>query len=111
VVDGGGLLAGITAWHIRRLCDNPWDGGGGYAAEQVGRMTLDQIWARLCDADLLKREVGSRTEKREVVQVRAAAKDGKIAGRDRDGNPIRGIVRGKSVARQLMEEQEKRRGT
>ncbi len=34
--------------------------------------------------------------------------DGRMAGRDGDGNPIRGVFRGKSVARRLMEEQAKK---
>ena len=110
MLDGGGLLGGVTANHLRMLCESGWEGGGGYTPEQVGRMTLDQIWFRLCDRELLKREVGGRTEKMETLQALGSIKseDGKVAGRDREGNPIRGVIRGRSVARQLMEEAAKR---
>lgn len=61
-VECGGLLGGINAYHLRRLCESPWEGGGGYTPEQVGRMTPDQVWFRLCNLDILKR-AGERTKK------------------------------------------------
>ena len=35
--------------------------------------------------------------------------DGKIRGLAADGTPIKGVIRGKSVARQLMEEEAERK--
>jgi hypothetical protein len=63
----GGLLGGITAYHLRLLCESPWEGGGGYMPEQVARMTPDQVWFRLCKLDVLK-NAPSRTEKRELPE-------------------------------------------
>ena len=111
VVDGGGLLGGLTAWHIRMLCESEWNGGAGCTPAEVGRMSLDQIWFRLCDAEVLKRGTGgAATEKiRPLEATGRAAGDGLIRGRAADGTPIRGRVRGKSVARELMERQEAER--
>jgi len=111
-VDCGGLLGGLTAYHIRLLTENPWNGGAGYTYEQVGQMTLDQIWHRLCDLDFLKGKVGKRVQKintRVATGMIGSSDDGVIRGRSKDGSEIRGRVRGKSVARQLMEEAEKER--
>ncbi len=93
------------------LCENPWEGGAGYTPEEVGRMTLDQIWFRLCDKKILKREPGGRVEKMETLMAAGTlkpGKDGKVKGRAADGTEIRGRIGGKSKARQLMEEEEKK---
>lgn len=111
-IDVGGLLGGLTAYHIRILCDNPWDGGAGYTIEQVGQMTLDQIWARLCDRDVLKRAVGQRhslVTSLEALTVVKPDNSGLIKGVSRDGKPMKARIAGKSKARQLMEEREKRK--
>jgi len=111
VVDGGGLLGGVTAYHLRMLCESEWNGGAGYAPEQVGRMTLDQICFRLCEASLLKRDLGERTDKMEPLAAAGMIKpdeDGMVKGRAADGTPIRGRIRGKSKARELMELEERK---
>lgn len=105
-MEGSGLLGGITAWHLRMLCENPWNGGAGYTPEQVSRMTLDQIWFRLCDSEVLKREVGVRTKRvsgDDVTAILKPDKDGMLSGIARDGTPIRGKFRGKSKAREAIE--------
>jgi hypothetical protein len=86
------------------LCESPWNGGAGYTPAEVGQMTLDQILFRLCNVEMLKREVGQRTAKVQSLAV-APDKDGVVRGRAADGTPIRGRIAGKSLARQLMEEQ------
>lgn len=71
-------------------------------------MTLDQIWFRLCDKEILKREVGKRQEKMEPLAIAGnlgVDEDGLIKGRAEDGTPIKGRIKGKSVARQLMEKE------
>ena len=111
VVDGGGLLGGLTAYHLRVLCESGWNGGAGYTPEQVGRMTLDQIWFRLCDMNVLKREVGERTDEVSVTAAMGSLKPdrrGRVRGRAADGTPIRRRLGGKSVARQLMEREVRR---
>ena len=108
-IDGSGLLGGITAYHLRILCESGWNGGAGYTPEQVGRMTLDQIWFRLCDADLLKKDSSDRTSKKkplDAVSQLPQSKDGMIKGRAVDGTPIQARIKGKSLARRLMEEAE-----
>ena len=90
--------------------ENPWEGGGGYTLEQVGRMTLDQIWSRLCKMDVLKRDVGGRTEKVSSLEAISSIKPdshGFIRGRTADGTEIRGRIRGKSKARELMDKLKK----
>jgi hypothetical protein len=108
----GGLLGELTAWHLRMLCESPWEGGGGYTPGQVGEMTQDQVWFRLCKLETLKMPVGGRVEKVEAWQATAVLKpdaDGTVAGRDADGNPIRGRIGGESLARRLIREAEERK--
>lgn len=103
---------GVTAYHLRILCENPWNGGGGYTLDQIGQMTLDQIWFRLCEMKLLKNKVGKRSDKMDrttAISTLQPDEDGLIKGRSADGTPIRGRIRGKSLARQLMEEAEERK--
>lgn len=100
-------MGGLTAYHIRVLVESEWNGGGGYTLEDVGNMTLDQIWFRLCDANMLKREIGKRTEKREPMAVSPSGDDGLVAGVV-DGEVRRLPIKGKSLARRLMEEEEAR---
>ena len=112
IVESSGLLGGVTAWQLRVLVENPWEGGGGYTWEQVGRMTLDQIFGRLCDKEFLKRKVGDRTQKIGSVEVPGMLKpnkDGLIKGRAADGTVLWKKVGGKSVARQLMEAEERKK--
>lgn len=88
------------------LCENPWEGGGGHDIRDVARWTLDQCWFRLCNKDLLAADSGRNKEvmPEEIVPQ----EDGSVKGRAKDGTPIKGVVRGKSVARMLMEEEEKK---
>lgn len=90
---------------LRYLTDDPWNGGCGISLEQVGEMTLDQIYFRVCDKKLFGKE-GERSQSVNPHEL-AAESDGTIRGRAADGTPIKGKIRGKSLARQLMEEQQK----
>ena len=75
-------------------------------------MTLDQIWFRLCDIDILKKDVGSRTESVKTLNAIGSIKpdkDGFIKGRAADGTLIKGRIRGKSLAREMMEKAEEER--
>ncbi len=101
----------MNAYHLRILCDNPWEGGGGYTTEQVANMTLDQIWFRLCDKDLLSKPIGSRVESKPTLMAASEVQpdeDGMVKGRAADGTAIKARIGGKSVARQLMEAEAER---
>lgn len=102
-------MAGLAPQHIRILCDNPWDGGGGYTPEQVGNMTLDQIFMRLADRKSLRRDDGGVRTAQTVPgnAVRLADEDGLVRGRAADGTPMRARVGGKSKAQMIREEMEK----
>ena len=89
------------------LTENPWEGGGGHTIEEVGQMTLDQIWFRLCDKKLLEGNPERRVTKTLPMAVEPG-KDGMIKGRDKHGNPILGRITGKSKARRLMEAEAER---
>jgi hypothetical protein len=105
-------MGAVTAYHLRMLCESPWNGGGGYTPEQVGQMTLDQIWFRLCDMEILKRTDGQATKTMHpaaAAGMMTADDDGFIRGRAEDGTPIKGRIGGKSKARMLMEEEERKR--
>lgn len=74
-------------------------------------MTLDQIYARLCEIEMLKTEPGKRTETVDVAAAQGTIKadmDGMVCGRAADGTPIRGRIRGKSLARELMERENRK---
>jgi len=92
------LMCGIGPWHIQSLCVN--DMGMGYTPQQVGEMTLDNIFMLLSDKKVLRKSVKRRSVKGAVPQIE---KDGTVRGRAEDGTEIRGRIAGKSLARQLME--------
>jgi hypothetical protein len=90
------------------------NGGGGYLPSEIGEMSLDQIWFRLCDTEILKRKTGYRTKTMEsafAVGALKPDKDGYIKGRDADGNPIlkKMKVGGMSLNRRLMLEAEEQK--
>jgi len=62
----------------------------------------------LTDRKILKSKQGRRSQTATPLAVIGMAKDGKIKGRAEDGSEIRGRIAGKSVARQLMEEERKK---
>ncbi len=101
-VGGGGLSFGINSWHLRMLTE-----GAGLSYEEIGRMTPDQVYHRLCSEEVLKSKGGCRVATAEPASVRRNA-DGTVNGVDEDGNKIalKIAVGGKSVARRLMEEAE-----
>lgn len=103
------LLCGIGPRHIRILCDNPWDGGRGYRPNDVGDMTLDQVFFLLCDRDNLRGMGKVRSKSAGIGSLPAPGKDGLIAGRDSKGNPIRLPVRGESLAARLTREAQEKR--
>ena len=105
-------MGGLSAFHLRLLCDSWWEGGHGYSLRDVGDMTLDQICTMLCDRKILRAEPGERTTAMPAAQAASAvrpAPDGTIAGRAADGTPLRGRVRGKSKAREAMEAEDAKR--
>jgi len=81
------------------LADNPWDGGKGMSLADIGRLTLDQVFMMLVDRKNMQK--GSK------MTVSAAkglvGKDGFIRGWSADGKPIKGVIAGKSLARQIIE--------
>lgn len=99
-------MCGLGPYHIRILCNNTFDGGMGYTPEQVGDMTLDQVFMLLCDKKILRANTRHRiaTVGSEMVPRR---KDGKIRAVDRNGKPLNGIIAGQSRAQQLWEQQKK----
>ena len=109
-VGGSGLDYGINAWHIRLLCENPWEGGGGYTPQQVADMTPDQIYFRLCKLEMFE---DNRTKKVSVDTGQAATvmdDDGMIKGKLADGTVVKRPMRvdGKSLAQRMAEEAAKK---
>lgn len=101
------LLCGITPWHIRRLCDNAWEGGYNFTPNEVGRMSLDMVVALLIDRDLLRNRQGVRTRTVSAVgNLPEADADGFIRGRDAQGNPIKARIGGESLATQARKAHE-----
>lgn len=113
-MESGGLLGGLNAYHFRILCESSMNGGGGYLPSELGEMSLDQLWFRLCDTEILKRKVGDRMEKvgsKDSLGLLKPDKDGYIRGRDKDGNPIKlkRKIGGMSLNRRLMMEAEEKK--
>lgn len=102
-------MGGIGPWHIRMLCENPFEGGRGYTPSEVGAMTLDQIYMLLCDKKML-RKGAKRLVSMGALEAVSKSKDGTMKGRAADGTVFTAKVGGESVASQLIEaENEKRR--
>jgi hypothetical protein len=101
-------MFGVTTWHLRMLTENPWNEGAGYSYEEVGRMTPDQVYHRLCDANVLRRKGGRRTAKAKAAAL-ATGEGGRIKGRAGDGTPIEGRIGGESLARRLMREEREKK--
>ena len=89
------LLPGVTPKNIRILCDNPYEGGGGYTPREVGDMTLDQFYMRTVEFKLLRSPKATRTL--DAVPL------GEMKGRAADGTPLKAIVRGRSLCSELNE--------
>lgn len=87
-IDVDGLCFGITAWMIRLLVENPFDGGAGFSFADVGSMTPDQIYFRLCSRDFLRNKTQGTKMPAPIVAGLADA-DGLIKGRDLHGNQIK----------------------
>lgn len=89
--------------HVRRLCESTMNGGNGYTPEQVGEMTLDQVFMLLVEKENL------RSGPHAVKQVSGFealdyARDGKMQGRTDTGEVITARVVGKSLCARLNEE-------
>ena len=107
---GGGLLCGLTPWHVRVLTDGEWSGGKGMRLEEVARMTLDQVFMSLVDRKHLQ------SRRREMDSLAAAGSlptesDGTVKGRSADDRVMHARIVGKSRARQLMEAARERERT
>jgi len=108
IVDCSGLLSNVTAYCIRILTDNPWEGGGGYSYEEVGNMTVDQINHRLCKIELLEKPLGKRITKISsdgVLGVIKSDKDGFVKAKASDGTEIKLKTTGKSKVQMIREKQ------
>lgn len=97
-------MCGITVYHLRKLMDNVYAGGCGFAPQVVAQMTLDQICLCLCDINVLKKKIGERTSKMNPLMAATEIKtdkDGMMRGRAYDGSLIKGRVRGVSRAQEI----------
>ncbi len=99
-------MCGIAPWHVYQLCKNPFDGGFGYTPQQVGDLTLDQIYMLFSDqANLRRRDVKIRTME-SLEGISLLQKDGTIHGRSESGELIKGQIKGKSLCSRLREQAE-----
>jgi hypothetical protein len=90
----------LTPWHIRVLCDDPWNGGKGFQLSDVCNMTLDQVAMLLVDRKALQ------DRKRQMMPLAVESlvdKDGNVRGVSEDGKVMHVPIGTKSLARQLME--------
>lgn len=82
------------------------DGRYGYTPEQVGNMTLDQIFFLLCDKSVLRGSERRRTGRYDALSTLSVAPstaDGFIAGRDSKGRPMKAKILGVSKAKRLAD--------
>ena len=96
------------------LCTNGFEGGYGYTPNQVGEMTLDQIFFLLCDKDVLRGSGKKRVVAYESMAVAGSLpvdSKGFTAGRDKHGNPMRAKILGKSKAARILEAQQAKKET
>lgn len=104
-IGSGGLMFGLNCRMLRALCDNPWEGGGGYTPQEVALMTPDQAYFRLCDRKKIK-GVKSKVSV-EDAKMKINPSSGLVRGRLADGTIVeRPLTKdGKSMA-QLMKEKD-----
>jgi len=112
----GGLLCGITTYMIRILCESPnamskeARGQMGYTPQQIGDMTIDQIYMLLTDWRVLRSKGKNRTEKVHSANLASMAdEDGFVRGRAADGTPLKLKSVGKSMARIVAEREAKKK--
>lgn len=97
------LLCGLGPAHIRRLCDNTFEGGMGFSPRVVGDMTLDMAFMLLANKKHL-RSGNARANTLYTAQVAALADaEGNIKGRSGDGKQIKAKVIGKSLAQRIQD--------
>lgn len=105
-------MYGINVFLIRQLTENQFEGGRSYTPDQIAALTPDQFYFLLCDKKMLKGKIGERTEVFSTQSVLKLSSDtGELKGRDKDGNPIKAKVLGKSLASRLREQSELSSGT
>lgn len=97
-------MYGLGPHHIQSLCVGEM--GMGFTPKQVGEMTLDNIYMIFANEKILRKT----TKRRSTTSISPAMdKYGTAKGRAEDGTVIKGRVGGKSLARQLMEEEAKKK--
>ena len=108
----GGLLCGVTTYMIRILCESPnaisreARGQMGYSPQQVGEMSIDQIYMLLTDWRVLRSKGKDRVEKINTTNlIGMADEEGFVRGRAADGTPMKLKSVGKSMA-QIVAERE-----
>ena len=101
-------MCGIGPKEIRFLCENSWSGGYGYTPNEVGDMTLDQIYMLITDEKML-RSSSSKSRSRSMPSVEALNMDKDGFGKVRavDGSVIRLKKGGKSKVAMIKEQIEK----
>ncbi len=101
-------MCGIGPRQIRLLCNNVYLGGYGYTPNEVGDMTLDQIYMLITDEKILRSSFSKvRSKSVKSVEVTSADKDGFAKGRADDGSIIRAKIGGKSKVAMIREQIEK----
>jgi len=84
---------------------NGFEGGYGYSPNQVGDLTLDQIFMLLCNKDNLRSTRGRVLEQNAYQAAAMSDTDGMIKGRDKYGNPMTAQIKGESLVARLTREQ------
>lgn len=85
------------------------EGGFGYTPNEVGDMTLDQVFMLLAKRENLRAGDTIVQELSSLETLSLVSKDGTLKGRARDGTKISGKFTGKSKCAQLREEAEAKR--
>jgi hypothetical protein len=82
--------------------------GRGYTPQQVGDMTLDQIFMLMSDSNILRRRNERAVDSGPLEVVSAKDSEGFISGRDIDGKSIKAVIKGESLASRLNREHQEK---
>lgn len=100
-------MGGVTAYVVKLLCEDSWNGGKGMSLKEVMKMSKDQVFLMLCDFKNVKSEVGNRQTKVNPMTAGdvATTNEGQLKGRAEDGSELRGQIRGESLAKRLAKKE------
>jgi len=83
-------MFGVGAYLIKMLCEESmYNGGAGYSFAEIGQMTPDQAWFRVCDKEVFRDRQNGRVRKISPAQAASLVNEsGMLKVRTADGQVV-----------------------